>query len=313
VQVPLPTLKSVESVEVTGVAPRVSGPPVAVTVSEPVQGFVVPAPVLGQVTVLLIVGVPSVPVPDSENVVEPPALGLTVTVAECVPALAGLNVRVPLIQVWPTVSVTFAHDPANTEKSVESLFERGLAPRVTGPPFAISVTVPQLLEAPTLVDGHVRDAGLAERLPWIPVPFTVVEGLPLFVLTVMLVVSEPIDCGLNVMVPSAQLWPDVRLRFAVHVPLPTLKSVESVEVTGVAPRVNGPPVAVRETAPVHGAVVPAPVFGQLTVLLSVGVPSTPVPDNEKVVGLPPVGLTVTVAECAPELAGLKVMVPLVQV
>jgi len=106
----------------------------------------------------------------------------------------------------PLASVVLPRQvPEVIEKSAASSVARGELLSTTGPPFAVNVTVPQLLEAPTLVAGHVRDAGLAERLPLIPVPLTVVEGLPLLVLTVMLVLSTPVDCGVKVMVPSEQL------------------------------------------------------------------------------------------------------------
>ena len=60
-----------------------------------------------------------------------------------------------------------AHEPAGTVKSVVSLFENGLAPKFSAPPFAVTVItpVPHVTLAPTLALPQESVVGLADVVP----------------------------------------------------------------------------------------------------------------------------------------------------
>ena len=82
-----------------------------------------------------------------------PVLGLIVTVVDLVPVVVGLNVTAA-IHVCPAVSVVLAQPL--TVKSVGSVLEKGVEPKITAPPLAVRVTAEQAIEAPTLTFAQVE-------------------------------------------------------------------------------------------------------------------------------------------------------------
>lgn len=140
VHVPNPTVKSVESELLNGVAVKVTGPPDAVSVIEPVQVLEEPAFTAGHVMVPVAASAPLTPVPVRLTVVPVPTLVFTVTVSDFAPALEGTKLTQLVVQVAFSASARFAVQvPAETAKSEASEFENGLEDRVTGPPVAVSV------------------------------------------------------------------------------------------------------------------------------------------------------------------------------
>ena len=91
------------------------------------------------------------------------------------PAAAGLKVAEPVVQDAPEAMVAPAvQEPTGTLKSVLSEEVKGVADRTTGPPEAVSVTVPeQAALDPALTDGQDHK-GLVEpaalKLPASPIP-----------------------------------------------------------------------------------------------------------------------------------------------
>jgi hypothetical protein len=104
VQVPKGSVKLVALPLVKGVAPNVTGPPLAVKVTV-VQLLVKPTAVLGQETGT--VAAMSVPKVVAVKVADPvaPVVGVTVTVLLVEPAPVGLNMTAPVVQVEPVVKI----------------------------------------------------------------------------------------------------------------------------------------------------------------------------------------------------------------
>jgi hypothetical protein len=109
-------------------------------------------------------------VPESEKVVPVPVAAFTVTVSDFAPALVGLKVMVPVVQVAPLASAKFAVQvPKPTVKSVLSEFVKGEALKVTGP-VAVKVIAPvQVLLEPELTEGQLTEPDAAS-VPAMPVP-----------------------------------------------------------------------------------------------------------------------------------------------
>jgi hypothetical protein len=282
VQVPKGAAKSVLSVPLNGVADKVTGPPEAVKVIVPVlQVSERPAPKLAQVKdVGDAARVPLTPVPESAKVVELPAVGDAVTVSLFAPIVVGLNVIVPVTQVWPAVKVALAQVPAGTVKSMESVFANGVAPNTTVPPEAVIVTVPvlQVAESPAPTLAQVRDTGEAAIVPFVRPESTKLVPVPEVALTVTMPDLVPEVTGVKLIVPGLQELPEAMVELAVQVPSATVKSVESLLVKGDALKTTGPPEAVRVIVPVQVEDEPALTVGQLIVPVDAKVPKTPVPD-----------------------------------
>jgi hypothetical protein len=99
-----------------------------------------------------------------------------------------------------------------------------------------------------------------------------VVPVPDAALTVTVSVLTPAVVGLKLIAPVVQELPAAIVELAVHVPKPTVKSVESELVKGLAERITGPPEAVRVIEPVQVDVEPALVAGHVTVPLEARVP-----------------------------------------
>jgi hypothetical protein len=169
VQVPSPTVKSVESELLNGVALNTTGPPEAVKVIEPVQVLVEPAFTDGQVAEPEAAKLPAAPVPESAKLVPVPSplVVATVTVSVLAPVVVGLKVIVPVVQVAPEAIARLAVQvPSGVVKSVPSELVSGVAPNTTGP-WAVNVIVPvlQVAESPAPTLPQVKDAGLAAIAP----------------------------------------------------------------------------------------------------------------------------------------------------
>jgi hypothetical protein len=172
VQVPKGAVKSVLSVALNGVADKVTGPPEAVKVIEPVlQVAEAPAPKLPQDSEVGLTVRNAFEVPLRAKLVPVPEAALTVTVSDLALAVAGLKEIVPGLQELPEAIVDPAVQvPKATVKSVPSELLNGVAVKVTGPPEAVKVIVPvQVLEDPALTAGQLI-VPVAARAPLTPVP-----------------------------------------------------------------------------------------------------------------------------------------------
>ena len=83
----------------------------------------------------------------------------TVIVVDLAPEPLGSKVSWPVVQLVPAASVLFAVQAPGAWLNSASLLENGVAPRVTGPPFAVRVTVPQFSVVPTPSLAQDRLAG----------------------------------------------------------------------------------------------------------------------------------------------------------
>lgn len=131
--------------------------------------LVVPSPVAAHtvpdVEPMLIVSATAVP--ERAKVVVLPSVGVAVTVSVFDPTVVGLKRIVPVVQVCPEVKFALAQVPAGTVKSVESVFAKGVAPKLMAPPDAVIVVVPapQVREAPAPVLPQDKDVGEAAIVP----------------------------------------------------------------------------------------------------------------------------------------------------
>jgi hypothetical protein len=138
-------------------------------------------------------------VPDWVKEVPVPADTFTVTVPESTPVVEGVKEIAPVVQEPPAAMVVPAVQvPAVPEKSVVSvLVNTELAAKVTGPPVAVRVTVPQETVAPTVEDPHETAEGEAERVPFTPLPEALKVALAAELATVMVVLCAPVDDGVK--------------------------------------------------------------------------------------------------------------------
>jgi hypothetical protein len=224
-------------------------------------------------------------VPEAVKLAPAPAVVLTVTVVDFAPVLAGSKLTAPVVQELPEAIVLFAVQvPALKVKSVASLEDSGVADKMTGPPEAVKVTVPQATDVPTVLAPQVRLEGLAAKLPVPPVPERV-KDVPVPALAATVTVSDlaPVVAGLKVIVPVVQEAPFVSTLLAVQVPKGAVKSVLSVPLNGVADKVTGPPEAVKVIVPApQVAEVPAPTVPQVSeVGVAMSDPLIPVPEATK--------------------------------
>jgi hypothetical protein len=122
------------------------------------------------------------PVPEALKLVPVPNVVLTVTVSESAPVTVGF-IDTETVQLLPEAIVPPAVQvPKVSEKSVDSELGNGLEVKVTGPPEALKVTVPQETEVPTVEAPQVKL--FAVNVPNSGVPVTVAVGAPLLVVTV---------------------------------------------------------------------------------------------------------------------------------
>ena len=88
----------------------------------------------------------------------------TVTVVDFAPELVGVNDRAPVVQVLPEVRTAPAVQVPRAWVNCESLELNGVEPRVTVPPLAVRVTVPQEPVVPTpWVEEQVSELTLLVR------------------------------------------------------------------------------------------------------------------------------------------------------
>jgi hypothetical protein len=125
--------------------------------------------------------------------------------------------------------------------------------------------------------------------------------------TVTVVFLAPEDVGVNESWPDVQVPPEIRTALAVQVPSACVNS-PSEEANGTAPKVMDPPLAVKVTVPQVPVVLMPCVAEQVNDPLTVR-NALEVPDRAKLVPVPALALTVTVPDLAPEVAGLKLIVP----
>jgi hypothetical protein len=267
VQVPKGAVKSVLSVALKGVADKVTGPPEAVKVIVPVlQVAEEPAAKLPQAReVGDATSVPKTPVPETvaETAVAELALVMVVLFK---PAEVGVKVTCPVVHVLPALITKLAVQVPSVPENSASEFVNGAAPNVMEPPFAVKVSVPQLpVVLMPCVAEQESEVGLTVRYAFaVPVRPKVVP-VPLAALTVTVSERAPAVLGLNVMVPVVQWLPAAMVEFAVQVPKPTVKSVESELENGVADKITSALEAVRVMAPVQVLLEPALTAGQVTV------------------------------------------------
>lgn len=79
------------------------------------------------------------------------------------PVVVGVNESCPVVQVLPLVSTRFAVQVPNAWTNSASELENGAAPRVTLPPFAVIVTVPQVPVVLMPCVGQDSEAGLTVK------------------------------------------------------------------------------------------------------------------------------------------------------
>jgi hypothetical protein len=197
----------------------------------------------------------------------------TVIVVDFAPEELGVKETLPVGQVPPEIRTAFAVQVPSAWTNSESDEANGTAPKVTEPPCAVTMTVPQVpvvlmpcvaeqVSDETLVVKKVFDVPESEKL--VPVPEVA--------LTVTVSDLAPEAAGLNVIAPGLQELPEVIVELAVQVPKPTVKSVESLLLNGVAVSTTGPPEAVSVMEPVQVEVPPAFTAGQLIVPVEAKVP-----------------------------------------
>jgi hypothetical protein len=110
--------------------------------------------------------------------------------------VTGAKVRAPVVQVWPSVKVAFAHVPESAENAALVEFRAGLL-KVTMP-VAVKVVVPQVEEFTWFAVGHTTVLGLARSVPAVPVADKVKEPLvPLASAVLAVVVTVPTAVGVN--------------------------------------------------------------------------------------------------------------------
>jgi hypothetical protein len=156
-QVPDPRAKSALLLE-NGVAPKMTVFPTAVKVTVP-QVTARPSAVFAQLggEPTEIVPAPA-PLARKFPLVPNPALGDIVTPALRLPKAVGVKEATPEVQVLPAPIVALAHVPLGIVKSEP--FVNTVAPKLTGPPEAVTVTEPHVEVAPILVVGQLSVAAL---------------------------------------------------------------------------------------------------------------------------------------------------------
>jgi hypothetical protein len=236
-----------------------------------------------------------------------------VTVVDFAPEVVGVKESWPVVQVPPAIKPKLAVQVPSAWTNSESEDTNGIAPKVIEPPLAVKITVPQVPVVLTpWVAEHVNEVTLLVRNAFEVPDSTKLVPVPEVAFTVTVPDLAPAVAGLNVIVPGLQELPEAIVELAVQVPKPTVKSVESLLLNGVAVNTTGPPEAVNVIVLVQVTLEPEFTAAQLTLPVAASDPLSPVPDIPKEVPVPTLVATVTVSVLAPVVVGLKVMVPVVQ-
>jgi hypothetical protein len=218
------------------------------------------------------------PVPDAEKVTFATELA-TVTVVDFAPVEVGVKESWPVMQVPPAVRTAFAVQVPSAWTNSLSEEANGTAPKVIDPPLAVKITVPQVpvVLMPWVAEQVNEDTLRVRKAFEVPESAKLVP-VPEVAFTVTVPDFAPEAAGLNVIVPGLQELPEAIVELAVQVPSPTVKSVESLLLNGVAVNTTGPPEAVRVIVPVQVTDEPELTAAQLIVPVEAKVPKTPVPD-----------------------------------
>jgi hypothetical protein len=170
------------------------------------------------------------PVPNPEVVA-------MVKVAFCAPPVpVGSKLTWPVVQVLPALIARFAVQvPFDNSQNAPLLEVMGVAPKVIGPPLAVIVTVPQVLETPMPLLPQATVEGAAEAVPKTLVPERLkLVPVPKLAATVTVSVKMPVaEVGLKRMVLTVQEAPEASTKLGAQVPNGVVKSVPSVVVKKV--------------------------------------------------------------------------------
>lgn len=238
-----------------------------------------PATVLGQPMEPLAAKEPKTPVPEAVYATFAAEL-VTVTVVDFAPAEVGVKDRAPVVQVEPAVSTKFAVQVPSAGTNSPSEDEKGVAPKVIEPPFAVTTTLPQVpvVLMPWAAE-QLKEVGAIDKKAFEVPDSAKLVPVPAAALTVTVSDFAPAVVGLKVIVPVLQELPEAMVEPAVQVPKPTVKSVESEFVNGDAVKVTGPPEALKVIEPVQVLLEPELTGAQLTLPLAMREPLMPVPLN----------------------------------
>jgi hypothetical protein len=189
------------------------------------------------------------------------------------PAEVGVKVMVPVVQVLAALITKLAVQVPSVPENSASEELNGIAPNVIEPPLAVKVNVPQVpvVLMPWLAE-QLKALGLTVRNALeMPVTLNVVP-VPEVALTVTVSDLAPAVVGLKLIAPVVQEAPLAMVEPAVQVPGPTVKSVTSELLNGVAVRITGPPEALNVIEPVQLTLEPELIVGQAIVPLAAKAP-----------------------------------------
>jgi hypothetical protein len=215
------------------------------------------------------------PMPETVKLVADPAAVETAIVAVSVPLIEGSKLRAPLVQDCPAMRDALVHVPLEIAKS-GLLLANGVAPKETGPPTAVSVTVPQVTE---VLSATLPQLGMAP-IEIVPLPTLCAVKLvevpsPAVAETERLAFRLPAAAGVKITMPEVQVLPALKVTLA-QVPCGIANSPELAN--GEAPKLTGPPTAVTISPP-H--VTGAPIL--LAAQVSVGAEAAPQPPESATV------------------------------
>lgn len=187
--------------------------------------------------------------PDAEKLVPVPATVLTVIAADIAPVTVGTKLTLA-VHVAPAAIVALAAQvPADKVKSVASLFDSGVADKVTGPPEAVIVRLPHETGIPTVLLPQTKDVGAAINVPLTPVPDSPSVLCEALLVTVTKASLSPVEVGVNESCPLVQDAPAASTKFAVQEP-GSKENCGSELANGAADKVTEPPpLAVNVTVP----------------------------------------------------------------
>jgi hypothetical protein len=186
-------------------------------------------------------------------------------VVDLAPVEVGVKDNCPVVQVPLFPSTRFAVQVPKAWVNSASELENGVAPKVTLPPWPVTVTVPQVPVVFTVCEAEqLNEEALKVRYAFEVPEMPKVALVPEAAFAVTVSDFAPEEVGLKVMVPVVQELPEAIVEFAVQVPKPTVKSVESEFDKGVALKITAPPLAVNVILPVQVLLEPELTVGQLT-------------------------------------------------
>jgi hypothetical protein len=154
------------------------------------------------------------PKPEALKLVGDPTIVAMEMVAESVPAIEGLKVSAPVVQLCPAASDAFAHVPLEIPKSALLLL-RGAAGKLTGPWKAVKVMLPQVTVVPS---ATLPQLGM-EPTDIVPFPDPCARKLlelpsPVTAERLMLVERLPATSAVKVMTPEVQVAPALKVASA---------------------------------------------------------------------------------------------------